>query len=185
MLSSSSSSSSPGHSCRSSCYRSACCRCRFSCSTSWSSPSYSTLSNSCGTMVRILLAPSLSSPSFPSPPPLPPLANPPCNSLSSYCCGSCVSQHLAPFASNSLKSQSHAYSRTLSSARTLSKGLARVDSISRSWDWRSLRVGVGCDVVGGGGCCGGSGEFLGLGGGTKVRRMGTERDLGATQQKYH
>jgi hypothetical protein len=34
---------------------------------------------------------------------------------------------------------------------------------------------VGCDVVGGGGCCGGSGEFLGLGGGTKVGRMGTTK----------
>jgi hypothetical protein len=42
-------------------------------------------------------------------------------------------------------------------------------------------VGVGYDVVGGGGCCGGSGDFLGLGGGTKVGRMGTEGDSEATK----
>jgi hypothetical protein len=39
---------------------------------------------------------------------------------------------------------------------------------------------VGCDVVGGGGCCGASGEFLGLGGRAKVVRMGTEGDSEAT-----
>ena len=39
----------------------------------------------------------------------------------------------------------------------------------------------GCDVVGGGCCCGGSGEFLGSGGGTKVGRMGTEGDSEATK----
>jgi len=38
----------------------------------------------------------------------------------------------------------------------------------------------GCDVVGGGGCCGASGGFLVLGGGTKVGRMGTEGDSEAT-----
>jgi hypothetical protein len=38
---------------------------------------------------------------------------------------------------------------------------------------------VGCDVVGGGGCCGTSGEFLGFGG-TKVGQMGTEGDSEAT-----
>lgn len=39
---------------------------------------------------------------------------------------------------------------------------------------------MGCDVVGGGGCCGASGGFLVLGGGTKVGRMGTEGDSEAT-----
>ena len=39
---------------------------------------------------------------------------------------------------------------------------------------------MGCDVVGGGGCCGASGEFLGLGGGKKVGQMGTEGDSEAT-----
>ena len=39
---------------------------------------------------------------------------------------------------------------------------------------------MGCDVVGGGGCCGASGGFLVLGGETKVGRMGTEGDSEAT-----
>ena len=39
---------------------------------------------------------------------------------------------------------------------------------------------MGCDVVGGRGCCGASGEFLGLGEGKKVGQMGTEGDSEAT-----
>ena len=39
-------------------------------------------------------------------------------------------------------------------------------------------MGMGCDVVGG--CCGASGKFVGLGGGTKVGRIGKEGDSKAT-----
>jgi hypothetical protein len=48
-----------------------------------------------------------------------------------------------------------------------------------------ISSGVGCDVVGGGGCCGASGEFLGLGGGTKVGWMGPGGGIRRLQQKYH
>ena len=62
--------------------------------------------------------------------------------------------------------------------RTLSKGFASVDWVSKSGIWSSVRAGVGCDADAGeeGCCCWGSSGDLGLGrgdglGGGRMAKM--------------